>query len=102
MASDTELPEVTEQLNRLRARKDRNRRIARALVAVVISVIIAVVGIYVIGQQMVEFGEGIQTEDSDLRYVWEPFQLECGIFVALVGTVLMAISFNSLVIGWKR
>ena len=101
MVSDTELPEVTEQLNRLMAMEDRRRRIAWAIVAAVISVITTVIGIYVIGQQVAALGMGIQG-DLDVLNVWHPFQLECGIFVTLVGTILMAISFNFLIASWKK
>ena len=59
-----------------------------------------VAGTYVIGQQVAALASAIQG-DMDVSHVWHPVQLESGIFVTLVGTVLLATSVNFLIATWK-
>lgn len=97
MTSHTELPEIPEQLKRLMANEIRNRRIALAIVAVVISGITMVVGLVVMGGAE----EIIYTQGGGYSY-WSTPRLEAGIFITLIGTVIMALSANFLTASWKK
>jgi hypothetical protein len=96
MTSDTDWPELKEQLKMLRAREERNRRVALTIVAIIISGIIMAVGVVVIGGAE----EVHRTGDTAYSY-WSTPRLEIGIFITLIGTVMMALSANFLTKSWR-
>jgi predicted PurR-regulated permease PerM len=96
MTSDTEWPELKEQLERWGAREERNRRVALAIVAIITAGIIMAVGVVVIGGAE----EVHRTSDTAYSY-WNTPQLEIGIFITLIGTVMMALSANFLTKSWR-
>jgi len=87
---------ATRRFQEMFIEEEKRKKRVEQITALVIGVIMTVVGIYFIGQSVVDLGTGI-AEDHIISLYWDPFQLECGIFVTLVGTVLMAVSINSLV-----
>ena len=96
MTSDSDWPELKEQLNRIAAGRDRNRRVIMAITAIIISGIIMVIGIVLIGgSEQVHYG-------SDTAYsYWSTPQFEIGILITLIGTVMMTLSANFLTKSWR-
>jgi hypothetical protein len=95
MASGQDWPELSEQLVRLKDKKKRMKRLARAIVMILVSGLILVAGIIVIGDS-----QTYEETSSGPRY-WDSFQLEVGIFLTLVGAILVALSSNHLIASWK-
>ena len=96
MTDGTGWPELNEQLERIVARDERNRRVVLALTAVVVSAVIMVIGIAITGgAETVHYG-------SDYAYsYWSTPQFEIGVFMTLIGTVLLALSANFLTKSWR-
>lgn len=93
MASDKDWPELREQLARS-VEKDKHRaRVLRAAFLTVVSGAVMVLGIKVIGTA--------QVFDFDGDQYWDSFRLELGIFVALIGAILVALSLSPLVSALK-
>lgn len=75
-------------------------QMAWASVLLVICGIATIVGTYFIGQSV---GSLITYAGNTNPYVhWNPFQLEYGIFITLIGTILVALSVNFLIATWKK
>ena len=80
----------------MKDKEKRMKRLARAIVMILVSGLILIAGIVVIG--------GSQTykeTSSGTEYYWDSFQLEVGIFLAVVGAILVALSSNHLIASWK-
>ncbi len=96
LTSDVDWPELKEQLDMLAAREERTRRVIMAIIAIIISSAIMAVGIVLIGgSEEVHYG-------SDTAYsYWSTPQFEIGIFITLIGTVVMTLSANFLTKSWR-
>ena len=96
MTDGTGWPELNEQLERIVAREERIRRVLLAVAAVFVSAVVMVIGIVVTGgAEAVHYG-------SDYAYsYWSTPQFEIGIFMTLIGTVLMVLSANFLGKSWR-
>ena len=93
MASGEELPEVAEQLKRLAEADLRNRRLFRAIMMTIFSVVIMAVGIKVIG---IAHHVGF-----DMSW-WDTQELEIGLFATLLGTIFTTLSLNDLISTYKQ
>jgi len=96
MASGQDWPELSEQLSRLKDKEKRMKRLARAIVMILVSGLILIAGIVVIGGS-----QTVEATSSGAEYYWDSFQLEVGIFLAVVGAILVALSSNHLIASWK-
>ena len=96
MTTRTDWPELKEQLDRVRMREERNRRVALAVIAICISGAIMATGTTVIGgAEKIHYG-------SDTAYsYWSTPQFEIGVFITLIGTVMMMLSANFLSKSWR-
>ena len=96
MTSEADWPELEDQLDRMRERKKRNRRVVSAIAAIIISGVIMAAGVVVIGgAEKVKYGM-----DTAYSY-WSTPQFEIGVFIALIGTVMMTVSANLLITSWR-
>ena len=96
MGSDKDLPEVTEQLERLAEHRNLLKRKAVLLVLLVVSGIVVAVGILLVGDSL-----------KDMVYdwpipPWNPLQIEFGLFVTVVGTVMLALFANRLMAAFSE
>jgi hypothetical protein len=96
MAAGKDWPELSEQLQRLKDKEKRFWRLARAIVMILVSGLILVAGIIVIGDS-----QTYAYTSSGVEYHWDSFQLEAGIFLTLIGTILVALSSNHLIASWR-
>lgn len=96
MMSGDEQPELRKKLDMEIVRGERNRRVVLAVIAVIVGGIIMAAGIVVIGGAE-EVYHGADTAYS----YWNSPRLEIGIFVTLIGTVVMALSANCLTKSWR-
>ena len=96
MASGQDWPELSEQFKRLKDKDKRMKRLARAIVMTLVAGLVLVAGIIVIGDS-----QTYEETSSGPEYYWDSFQLEVGIFLALIGTILVALSSNHLIVSWR-
>ncbi|MCU0852882.1 MAG: hypothetical protein MUC90_06510 [Thermoplasmata archaeon] len=97
MSSDKDWPELREQLARNLERDKQTKRLLIAIGIVVVSILIMVGGIKVIGMS-----QTWTSWPTTTTYSWKTFELEVGIFLTLLGTILASSSLNHLMSVWKQ
>lgn len=96
MQSDGNRKELNRKLDAEIAAGERNRRIALAIVAIIISGVIMAVGVVVLG------GAEKVHQGADTAYsYWDSPEFEIGVFTTLIGAVMMALSANFLTTSWR-
>lgn len=96
MASGKDWPELSEQLERLRDKEKRIKRLVRTIVMILVFGLILVAGIVIIVDSQTR-----AATFSGPEYYWDAFQLEVGIFITLVGAISVALSSNYLITTWR-
>lgn len=97
MASDKDWPELREQIARNLERDKQSKRLLIAIGIAAASLLIMVGGIKVIGMS-----QTWTSWPTTTTYSWKTFELEVGLFLTLVGTVLTSFSLNHLISVWKQ
>ncbi|HJX04518.1 MAG TPA: hypothetical protein VJ489_01735 [Thermoplasmata archaeon] len=87
-------PEVAEQLLRLKEKEDRDRRLAWALFFVLLGAVFMVSGALLIGDQHYDYGWE--------EFRWYKWQLEIGILLSLLGTIVVTVTVVYLLPPFRR
>lgn len=97
MASDKDWPELREQLARNLERDRQTKRLLIAVGIAVVSLVIMVAGVKVIGMS-----QTWTSWPTTTTYSWKTFELEVGLFLTLIGTIMTTFSLNHVMSVWKQ
>ena len=94
MSSGAEGPQLSEPLKRLKEREDRNRRLARAILVMLLGGVSMVSGAVLIGDQHYDYGWE--------EFRWHKWQLEASILLTLLGTIIVTVTIVYLLPPFRR